>query len=74
MIMHADPHTLSKEAPGDKGLTYIHSECCNMHWELVHDLITDKYELQCEKCGRQAKMVAVTLANSCSRHNDKAQF
>jgi len=30
---------------------YIHSNCCNAHWELVVNEY-DNPELQCEKCGK----------------------
>jgi hypothetical protein len=31
---------------------YIHSRCCNSHWELV---VSDGvYKLQCEKCGKDS--------------------
>jgi len=29
---------------------FIHSRCCEAHWELV--VVGNKYELQCEKCGK----------------------
>lgn len=29
---------------------YIHSKCCNSHWELV--VRGDNFSLQCENCGK----------------------
>jgi PHP family Zn ribbon phosphoesterase len=32
---------------------YIHSRCCNCHWELVR-LPDGTFELRCERCGKNA--------------------
>ena len=31
---------------------YIHSRCCNAHWELMYSLSTNEYFLLCENCGK----------------------
>jgi hypothetical protein len=36
----------------EKELMYIHSRCCNAHWELIYDTETGKYSLVCEKCSK----------------------
>jgi hypothetical protein len=33
---------------------FIHSRCCNAHWELLVGSDTGKARLVCEKCGKEA--------------------
>ena len=35
-------------------LMFVHSKCCNCHWELVHNTVTGHYQLVCEVCDRVA--------------------
>lgn len=37
-----------------KDYIYIHSRCCNEHWELAWNKTKKKYELVCCKCGNSA--------------------
>jgi len=37
----------------DKNVFFIHSKCCDAHWELVYFAGANKrYKLQCEECGK----------------------
>lgn len=37
----------------DENVFFVHSKCCNAHWELVYFAGANKrYELQCEKCSK----------------------
>lgn len=36
---------------------FIHSQCCNAHWELVHNAAG--YGLRCEKCGLGAGLLVI---------------
>lgn len=41
---------------------YVHSRCCNKHWELV--LRNGKASLECEECGRPAgSQLTVSITN-----------
>lgn len=46
---------------------YIHSRCCNAHWELVL-LPDEKLELRCEKCGKATNLVVKNpgIARECA--------
>lgn len=33
-------------------ILFIHSRCCNAHWEMLHDNDKELYGLYCEKCGK----------------------
>lgn len=50
---------------------YIHSKCHGAHWELVFDIQTKQYRLQCEKCGKPLGRVVDIVSNfipsRCSR-------
>jgi len=37
---------------------FIHSRCCNAHWELTYQNGT--YQLECENCGEPAGSLSVT--------------
>lgn len=39
---------------GKDCVLYIHSKCCDAHWELIYNITIKKYELVCEKCGKSS--------------------
>ena len=41
----------------EDGKMFIHSKCCNAHWELTW--ADGKYNLECEVCGKPAKPLRV---------------
>lgn len=47
---------------------YVHSRCCNAHWELVFDNNTKEYQLQCETCGEPAgvKVTGPDTGKTCA--------
>jgi hypothetical protein len=48
---------------------YVHSQCCNAHWELVYDNHSGIYRLQCEVCGKPAgvKVSGPLIAARCDK-------
>jgi len=36
----------------DNTMFYLHSQCCNDHWELSY-MGLGKYRLSCQKCGKE---------------------
>lgn len=49
-----------------KIISYIHSRCCQSHWELI---ITEesKFELVCEKCGSPSGIEIATEPPPCAK-------
>lgn len=43
----------------DMDLLYVHSDCCDEHWELVYHISAAKYELVCPRCGLNAQGLRV---------------
>ncbi len=52
---------------------FIHSQCCDAHWELIYDAASGLYALQCEKCAKPAgsgiTISGPLLAGRCARCN-----
>jgi hypothetical protein len=54
---------------------YVHSACCNAHWELVYDPVTKEAHIECEVCGKHSgSNVKVTMESvppcaCCGREN-----
>ena len=48
---------------------FIHSRCCNAHWELVFFPDAGRYRLECEKCGKEAtplRIIGPVMEHQCS--------
>jgi len=47
---------------------YIHSRCCNAHWEVIYCKKTGKYRMLCEKCGKPNNLIITGKAiDSCEK-------